>query len=154
VNALGGTDTPTVNDLASTDITNVSLNLGVNGAGDGAIDAAVVNGTAGVDVMSLSGSSGSVTVATAAYTISVTNAEPANDTLTANLAGGDDVLSASGLAATSLDLTVNSGPNDDVVVGSDGADTFSCDTGTDFVDGGLAIDTLSPGHGCETAINI
>ena len=61
VNALGGIDTVTVNDLAATDITNVNLNLGVNGAGDAASDAVTLNGTVGVDVMALSGSGGSVT---------------------------------------------------------------------------------------------
>ena len=52
LNALGGTDTVTVNDLAATDVTNVNVNLGVNGAGDAAADAVTVNGTVGVDVMS------------------------------------------------------------------------------------------------------
>ena len=151
VNALGSTDTATVNDLAATDITNVNMNLGVSGASDGAIDALTVNGTAGVDVMSLSGSAGSVTVASTAYTISVTNAAPANDTLTVNLAGGDDLLSASGLAATSVVLALNGGANEDVLIGSDGGDTFNCDTGTDYADGGPGIDSQS---GCETAVNI
>ena len=72
MNALGGTDLVTVNDLAATDITNVNQNLGVSGASDGAIDALTVNGTVGVDVMSLSGSAGSVTVATTAYDRSAT----------------------------------------------------------------------------------
>jgi len=151
VNALGGTDTVTVNDLAATDITNVNQNLGVGGVSDGAIDALTVNGTVGVDVMSLSGSGGSVTVATTAYTISVSNAAPANDTLTVNLSGGDDLLSASGLAATSVVLALNGGANEDVLIGSDGADTFNCDTGTDYADGGPGIDSAV---GCETTVNI
>ena len=66
LNALGGTDTVTINDLAATDVTNVNIDLGVAGAGDGAVDAVTVNGTVGVDVMSLSGSAGSVTIASAA----------------------------------------------------------------------------------------
>jgi Ca2+-binding RTX toxin-like protein len=151
LNALGGTDTATVNDLAATDVSNVNLNLGVSGASDGAIDAVTVNGTVGVDVMSLSGSSGSVTVSNAAFTISLTNAAPANDTLSVNLSGGDDVLSASSLAATSVVLAINGGANDDVLIASDGADTITCDTGTDYADGGPGIDSAS---GCETAVNI
>ena len=103
LNALGGTDTATVNDLAATDVTNVNIDLGVGGAGDGAVDAVTVNGTVGVDVMSLSGSAGSVTVASTAFAISVTNAaarerHPHGQ----HLAGGDDLLSASGLASTSV----------------------------------------------------
>jgi Ca2+-binding RTX toxin-like protein len=151
VNALGGTDTVTVNDLASTDITNVNQNLGVIGAGDAAIDALTVNGTVGVDVMSLSGSGGSVTVASTAYTISITNAEPANDTLTVNLSSGADLLSASGLAATSVDLTINGGNDNDVLVASAGGDTINCDAGTDYADGGPGIDAQT---GCETVVNV
>jgi Ca2+-binding RTX toxin-like protein len=151
VNALGGTDTATVNDLAATDITSVSLNLGVSGAGDAAADALTVNGTVGVDVMSLSGSGGSVTVASTAYTISATNAEPANDTLTVNLSSGADLLSASGLAATSVDLTINGGNDNDVLVASQGGDTINCDAGTDYADGGPGIDAQT---GCETVVNV
>ena len=127
------------------------MNLGVNGAGDGAIDAVTVNGTVGVDVMSLSGSGGSVTVATTAYTIAITNAAPANDTLTVNISSGDDIVSASGLANTSVVLTLNGGGDDDVLVGSDGGDTINCDAGTDYADGGPGIDSAS---GCETTVNI
>jgi len=151
VNALGGVDTATVNDLAATDITNVSLNLGVNGAGDAAADASTVNGTVGVDVMSLSGSGGSVSVATTAYAIAVTNAEPANDTMTVNLSGGDDLLSAANLAATSLDLTLNGGNDEDVLIASQGGDTVNCEAGTDYADGGAGIDI---GSNCETQVNI
>ena len=151
VNALGGTDTVTVNDLAATDITNVNQNLGVGGVSDGAIDALTVNGTVGVDVMSLSGSAGSASVATTAYTIAVSGAAPANDTLTVNLSGGDDLLSASGLANSSVVLTLNGGANEDVLIGSDGNDTFNCDTGTDYADGGPGIDSAV---NCETVVNI
>jgi hypothetical protein len=110
-----------------------------------------VNGTVGIDVMSLSGSGGSVTVASAAYTISVTNAAPATDTLTVNLAGGDDLLSASNLASSSVALTLNGGADEDILVGSSGGDTIACDTGTDFADGGPGIDSAS---GCETVVNV
>ena len=50
-NALGGADEVTVHDLSGTDVTEVNLNLGVpGGAGDGAADTVVVEGTAGDDV--------------------------------------------------------------------------------------------------------
>ena len=39
----------------------------------------------------------------------------------------------------------------DTVIGSDGADTFNCDTGTDYADGGPGIDSAA---GCETTVNI
>jgi Ca2+-binding RTX toxin-like protein len=151
VNALGSIDTLTVNDLAATDITAVNLNLGVSGASDGANDAVTVNGTVGVDLMNVSGSAGSVSVTTTAYPVSLTNAAPANDTLTFNLSGGDDLFSASGLAATSVDLTINGGSDDDVLVASQGGDTINCDAGADYADGGAGIDAQT---GCETVVNV
>jgi hypothetical protein len=69
VNSLGGIDNVTVNDLAATDVTNVNLNLGVNGAGDAAADAVTLNGTVGVDVMALSGSGGSVLADRPGYSV-------------------------------------------------------------------------------------
>ena len=47
LNALGGTDTVTVNDLAATDVVSVDVDLGVDGVGDAAADAVTVNGRSG-----------------------------------------------------------------------------------------------------------
>jgi Ca2+-binding RTX toxin-like protein len=146
VNALGGVDTATVNDLTATDITSVNLELGVNGAGDAAVDAMTVNGTAAADLFSLAGSAGSVTVATTAYTVVVTRAEPANDTMTVNTSSGADIVGASGLANSSLALlTVNGGSDADTIVGSQGADALNGDAGDDYLNGGNGNDTLNGG---------
>ena len=52
INALGGADTLTVNDLSGTDVKSVSANLAAsNGAGDGAADTVVENGTAAADAV-------------------------------------------------------------------------------------------------------
>jgi len=151
LNALGGIDTVTVNDLGPTDVTNVNVNLGVNGAGDTSADAVTVNGTVAVDVMSLSGSAGSVTVQTAAVVIAITNAEPANDDLTINTSGGDDIVSASGLANSSMQLTLNGGNDNDILVGSQGNDTINGDAGDDLMFGGPGDDTFTGGTGTDTA---
>jgi Ca2+-binding RTX toxin-like protein len=151
LNALGGIDTVTVNDLGPTDVAVVDLDLGVNAAGDGSVDAVTVNGTAGADLMSVSGGSGSVTLTTVALTLLIADAEPANDTLTANLAGGADLFGASGLASTSIQLTVNGGAGDDVIVGSQGADTLDGGTNVDYIDGGAGIDSAANG---ETVVNV
>ena len=45
VNALGGADTVTVNDLTGTDVTDVNVDLGAGGNGDGQADQVIVNGT-------------------------------------------------------------------------------------------------------------
>ena len=151
LNALGGIDTVTVNDLGPTDVATVDVDLGVSGAGDGSVDAVTVNGTAGVDLVNVAGGAGSVTLTTVALTLLIANAEPANDALTANLAGGADLFSASGLAATSVQLTVNGGAGDDVIVGSQGNDTLDGGTNNDYIDGGAGIDSASNG---ETVVNV
>jgi Ca2+-binding RTX toxin-like protein len=151
LNALGGIDTVTVNDLGPTDVATVDLDLGVNGAGDGSVDAVTVNGTVGVDLFNVSGVAGSVTLTTVAFTLLIANAEPANDTLTANLAAGADLFSASGLASTSVALTVNGGAGDDVIVGSQGNDTLDGGTNVDYIDGGAGIDSAVNG---ETVVNV
>jgi Ca2+-binding RTX toxin-like protein len=151
LNALGGTDTITVNDLAATDITNVNIDLGVNGAGDAASDAVTINGTAGVDVMSLSGSAGSVAVNTASVVIALTNTEPANDTLTINTSSGDDLVSASGLANNSVSLTINGGAGNDILVGSQGNDTINGEADDDLMFGGAGNDTFTGGSGTDEA---
>src|SRR5205085_1077107 len=55
-NALGGADRITVGDLTGTDLTQVNLNLSATGgAGDGAADTVVVNGTKGADSIQVLG---------------------------------------------------------------------------------------------------
>jgi Ca2+-binding RTX toxin-like protein len=55
VNALGGADTVTVDDLTGTDMTKVSTELGSQGADDGFADQLIVNGTDGNDAIVASG---------------------------------------------------------------------------------------------------
>ena len=111
----------------------MNVNLGVNGAGDAAVDAVTINGTVGVDVMSrCPAAAASVTaIGTTTCTIAITNAEPANDTLTVNTSAGDDIVSASGLGERSVLLTVNGGADNDILVGSQGNDTINGDDGND-----------------------
>src|SRR5678810_770602 len=56
--ALGGVDQITVNDLTGTDMTQINLDLSNGaGAGDGAADSVIVNGTAGDDFVVAAGNS-------------------------------------------------------------------------------------------------
>jgi Ca2+-binding RTX toxin-like protein len=121
-----------------------------------------VNGTTGVDLVTISGSGGSVALSTPALAVTIARAEPANDSLVVNLSSGADLLSASGLASSSVLLTVNGGPEGDVVVGSAGADTLNGEagddtlsggSGNDALDGGTGTDTLDGGPGVDTAAN-
>jgi Ca2+-binding RTX toxin-like protein len=162
LNALGGADTATINDLSATDVGIVNLDLGVAAVGDGAADAVIVNSTTGVDLMSIAGAAGSVTLTRPSLTVAVTNTEPANDTLTVNASAGADLMSASGLASTSVLLTLNGGADGDILVGSLGNDTINGDAGDDLIrggdgndtlDGGADTDTIDGGAGIDTATN-
>jgi Ca2+-binding RTX toxin-like protein len=98
--ALGGTDKITVNDLTGTDVTQVDLDLAGTsdpGAGDGAVDNVVVNGTDGDDTITIEGSRSGVDVAGLATAVSVSHPDP-TDVLSVNTLAGTDNVFTSGVA--------------------------------------------------------
>jgi len=152
-NAFSGADTITVNDLSGTDVTKVNLNLDSaqgTGAGDGAVDNVLVNGTAAADAIVITGSAGNVTVAGLPATVSITGSE-ATDTLTLDAQGGDDVVDASGLAAGVTTLTLNGSAGADMLIGSQGNDLVNGGTGDDRALLGAGDDTFvwNPGDGSD-----
>jgi Ca2+-binding RTX toxin-like protein len=150
LNALGGADTVTVNDLTGTDVSQLNIDLGSppgSGAGDGQADAVVVNGTNGDDVITIGGDASGVSVIGLAAQVNITGAEAANDRLTINTLGGDDVMDASGLSAAAIALTANGGDGDDVLIGGDGNDTLTGGAGDDILIGGPGVDVLDGGPG-------
>ena len=154
--ALGGADIVTVNDLNGTDVTTVKSDLaGTPGGntGDGQPDDVIVKGTNGDDVALVTGSNGAASVLGLAAAVHVTNAEPANDSLTLDLLGGADVGEASGLAATSLELTMDAGAGDDVLIGSAGNDVMFGRDGDDVLVGGPGLDILDGGNGNNVVIH-
>ena len=150
--ALGGADAVTVNDLQGTDVRKVNVDLGANGAGDGASDSIVVNATAGSDAIAVAGGAGTADVTGLAAAVSIINAEPTNDALAIDAKEGDDVVIAAGLAATSVKLTVDGNNGDDVVVGSAGNDTLLGGAGDDTLIGGPGQDVLDGGPGNNTLL--
>ena len=99
-NALGGTDTVTVNDLTGTDVTKTNLDLaGALGgdAGDGAVDNVVVNGTDGDDTIDIDGSGSGADVTGLATAVSVQHADR-TDSLSVNTLGGTDTVFVNGVA--------------------------------------------------------
>jgi Ca2+-binding RTX toxin-like protein len=142
--ASGGADTITVNDLTGTGITQVAIDLAGTpggGAGDGAGDAVLVNGTAGDDHISVVSSGPSILVKGLAAQVSIAQPEGANDTLTVNGLAGNDTIDASGLKAGQVQLTIN---------GGDGNDTIKDSAGDDVVIGGRGNDTALLGAGNDT----
>ena len=155
VNAMGGPDTITVNDLSGTDVVELDGDLAgsIGGTtGDAQPDTVVVNGTNGDDVALVAGNASGVTVVGLAAQVSIANAEAANDRLTVNALAGDDVVDASALAAGALQLTADGGDGDDVLIGSDGNDVLLGGPGDDVLVGGPGTDTIDGGDGDDVEI--
>jgi Ca2+-binding RTX toxin-like protein len=151
-NALGGADTVTVGDLTGTGVTQVGVNLGSNGAGDGSADTVAVTGTAGNDAINVSGAGTSVTVTGLAAQVNIDNAEGANDRLTISAGNGNDTINAAALAAGVIGLTIDGGAGNDTITGSAGADTLIGGDGNDFVVGGRGNDVALLGNGNDTFV--
>ncbi|HMM87689.1 beta strand repeat-containing protein [Bradyrhizobium sp.] len=150
--ALGGADTITVNDLSSTGVTQVAVDLSASGGGgDGAADKVIVNSTAGDDQITITQSGQTVMVNGLPAQVAI-NGKEAGDTLVINGLAGADVIDASGLAAGVMALTINGGDDADRIIGSAGNDTVNGGRGNDVALLGGGDDTFvwNPGDGSDT----
>lgn len=175
LNAAGGADTITVNDLSGTDVTQVVVNLaGVIGgtAGDAQTDTVAVNGTVGADTVVVSGGLANVYVSGLSAKVSITTLEAAdivrinalagNDTVdasavlhavVANGDAGNDILTGGGGFDTLLggedNDTLSGGIGDDLMFGEAGDDRMIWNSGdsTDLMEGGDAVDTAEANGG-------
>jgi Ca2+-binding RTX toxin-like protein len=149
LNALGGIDQTTVNDMSGTALTAMDVNLsGVFGGstGDGAVDMVIVNGTAGVDAITVVGGAGSAALAGLAVGVTIQGTD-ANDELHVAALAGDDVIVALALPAGIVKLTEEGGDGDDVLIGSSGDDVLLGGAGDDVLIGGPGLDVLDGGPG-------
>ena len=149
-NALGGPDQITVNDVSGTDLSAVNVNLADRtGAGDGAADSVIINGTNGNDVVHVTGSAAEgVTVSGLRATTHISGTDT-GDTLTVHALAGDDVVEASGLAAGAVALTADGADGRDLLIGSAGDDTLLGGPGDDVLNGGPGVDVLDGGPGAN-----
>jgi Ca2+-binding RTX toxin-like protein len=153
VNAKGGADTITVNSLAGTAVKQLNLNLAAtDGNGDGQADNVVINGTDGNDASTIFGDATGTTVRGLAASVRITGTEAANDKLAINTLGGNDVVSAPGLAATAIQLSADGGSGADVLIGGAGNDTLAGGAGDDVLIGGAGQDILDGGLGNNIVI--
>jgi Ca2+-binding RTX toxin-like protein len=155
VNALGGADTITVNDLTGTDVTRVALDLSAptgSGQGDGQPDTVIVNGTAGDDQIKVASSGASVVVNGLAAQVTIAGSEGGKDSLVINALAGNDTINASALNAGQINLTINGGAGNDTITGSRGNDLVIGGTGNDVALLGAGDDTFvwNPGDGSDT----
>jgi Ca2+-binding RTX toxin-like protein len=84
--------------------------------------------------------------------VNITGAEVGLDRLVVNALAGDDVVQASGLAATALPLTASGGDGNDVLLGGAGNDVLLGDAGDDVLLGGPGVDVLDGGAGDDIEI--
>jgi len=153
VRALGGSDNIVAGDLSGTDVTQVGLDLrGPNGGGDDSADTITVNGTNGADVFGAAGDAGGINVFGLASAVNIFFQEQANDRLILNALGGDDVADATSLEADGIQLTLNGGLGDDVLIGSEGDDLINGGDGDDLALMNSGDDTFAwnPGDDNDT----
>ncbi len=163
LNALAGADAVTVNDLFTTGLKTLNIDLG---AADAAADNVFVNGRTIADDLAVT-APGSVRVEGFRYDISIANAVAANDRLTVSGNEGDDTIKAeSGVENTiaitlngnagddflSADAILNGGDGDDTLIGGLGADQLNGNDGDDLMVGGGGADTYDGGAGFDTIL--
>ena len=165
IQALGGADTVTVNNLSGTDIKLVAVDLG---GGDLALDTVTVNGANGNDKVNVS-FPGAVLFTGLPYQVGISGAETDKDIITFNAMGGNDSIDGSKLPAGVVPVVldggtgndvIKGGAGDDVVFGGDdndklsgaaGADDLIGGNGNDVIDGGAGEDELFGNNGDDTA---
>jgi Ca2+-binding RTX toxin-like protein len=153
-NALGGADAITVNDLSHTDVRNVNLDLAAalgGTTGDGLTDSITVNGTNQNDALTAAGDASGVTVSGLHTQVSIQHQEPA-DQLFVEALGGDDNISATGLAAGSISEFLDGGDGNDRIAGGPGAETLLGGNGNDTIDGNGGNDRAALGAGGDTFV--
>ena len=149
LNALGGADKTTVNDLAGTDVKLVAIDLaGVIGGtvGDGKLDTVIVNGSDGKNNIDVALVGGVVTVTGLAAKVTIDRAD-ATDALVINGLVGNDTINAAALSAGAIKLTVDGGDGNDRILGGQGGDLLLGGDGNDFIDGNQGNDTAFLGTG-------
>ena len=150
VNAQGGADTITVNDLSETDVNKVNIDLG--GADGAAATRSSSTRPTATTSITITNNNGVVTVSGLATEVTISNFEANNDRIVINGLGGDDVITASGLGTAML-FTANGGDGDDVLIGSAGNDILTGGAGDDVLIGGGGQDILDGGPGNNTVFN-
>jgi Ca2+-binding RTX toxin-like protein len=134
-------------------VTTVAADLNATAGGDdGAADNVIVNGTAGDDVAVVSGGGTAAQVSGLAARTQITGAGVA-DRVTVAEGAGDDIADASAMLAGPLQLTLDGGDGDDVLIGGAGNDTLLGGAGDDVLIGGPGQDILDGGTGNNVVLD-
>ena len=108
-------------------------------------------GTAGADRLSVNGDAAGVTTSGLSTTVAVQHQDP-TDVLDVESLGGDDNISAVGLAAQSIALLLDGGEGNDTLAGGQGIETLSGGDGNDSIDGNGGNDAALLGAGDDTFV--
>jgi Ca2+-binding RTX toxin-like protein len=155
LDALGGADNVTVNDLSRTDVRNVFIDLegaAGSGTGDAQADSIVINGTRRGDRVAVTNDADGVHVTGLRAAVHVARAEADNDQLTVNTLAWHDKIDASALQAGIIKLTLDGGADNDHLLGSRAADVLLGGDGKDVIDGNQGNDTGILGAGNDRFI--
>ena len=153
-NALGGADSVTVNNLSGTDVKNVDVDLaGALGGttGDGQADRVTVVGTPLKDAIAAAGDASGITVSGLATQVAIQHQEPLDQLFVLGV-GGDDAISATGLAAGAASEFLEGGDGNDTIAGGPGAETLLGGNGNDSIDGNGGNDQAALGAGSDTFV--
>jgi Ca2+-binding RTX toxin-like protein len=153
-NALGGVDTVTVNDLTGTDVRKVNVDLagslgGVTG--DGQADRVVVTGTPLNDAITAAGDASGVAVSVLSTQVAIQHQEPTDQLFVLGL-GGNDNISATGLASGAVSEFLEGGIGNDTIAGGPGAETLLGGDGNDSIDGNGGNDSAGLGADSDTFV--
>jgi Ca2+-binding RTX toxin-like protein len=104
------------------------------------------------DAALIAGGASGVSVLGLAAQVNITGSDVTRDKLTVNGLAGDDVLDVSASAAGAIQLLLDGGQGNDILIGSNGRDTLAAGNGDDVLFGGLDIDILDGGAGDDIEI--
>ena len=106
--ALAGADAITVNDLTGTEVQNVNIDLGVNGAGDTSADTVTVNGTPQADHVDVDADGTTVVTKGLQAETRISGAD-STDHLQVNTFDGEDEVNVSNAATPLMDIAFDLG---------------------------------------------
>ena len=153
--ALGGADTVTVNDLSGTGVTGVNLDLAAtpgSGTGDGQADTVIVNGTAHRRCDPDQRRRDQFRRGRPAGARDGPGLRRSQRPARRERFGGNDSVTAAGLPAGVVRLTVDGGIGNDTITGSDGNDVLIGGDGNDIIIGGRGNDVAFLGAGDDTFV--
>ncbi|MBD1873389.1 calcium-binding protein [Nodosilinea sp. FACHB-131] len=155
INPLLGVDEVTIDDLTGAGLQTVEVNLATLGStvGDGAPDLTTLNASHRNDVLNISGVGNSATVSGLGAEVKILGTDLGQDLLVVNGLGGNDTIDATNLLADSssspgaMQLLLDGGKGDDLLLGGAADDLLLGGDGNDFVDGKRGNDTAFLGAG-------